>query len=1415
MTPNGFLKVCIANQEYDAKLDTGADLNLISEKVFNNLPVQYRNRLDRSKAGNAKVANQVTVTTLGTLQLPILVDRQLFKIEFTVFPDALFPVFLGKPFHKKTAAMVNHLTDTIKLTNSTPIYSEASFEIEPYREVMCHGKLHEIVPEGSIGLCAYTPAINEKGVLVANAMVMTRDNSVPMRIYNATEQQIKINRGERIGTFTMSEDDDLCIPFPLDESEKSQSVRDDTMKYVGSVTNSDKQYDPQFDFSGSKLNREQLGKLKRLLRKYHMCFVDPNNKQIGLTNVLTAKIETIPGAIPVKRYPYRMAPVHKEALNKIVQEQIDIGILEPTNDGAWASPALLVAKPGNNGYRLVCDFRELNKVTIPVVLRIPRIDDVLDSVGEAKPKYFSVLDLTHGFHQIPLDEESKDKCSFLVDNQKLRLTRMGQGLRNSSAIFQNMMDTVLKGIQHKYICSYIDDLILFSSTFEKHLEHIEEVLIRIKNANLKLSPKKCKFAVPRVKFLGHILSEEGVEPNDEKLEAIKSYPTPKTMKEVRGFLGVTGYYRRFVEKYADIAKPLYNLTKKNVPFVWSSECENAFQTLKNALIGGKILAFPDFSKKFVLATDASNIGVGACLSQEHDGVLKPVGYAGRGFTAAELNYHTTDKELLAVVFGVQQFKIYLIGAHFELHTDHAALRQILTTKNLEGRQARWVTFLQGFNFTPIYIKGKENIVPDALSRRHYDVTHTDADEVIENYPDISAINQINQQPIMIGPQPPKVTTNKQKHVSFAPGVTQDCIPILKSEFNECLARSDDNHDQAKSVKCHAGTDPDANKSAKSVTASVNKLPPPIFKEDVDKLSAYEPRSVRDNPSVNAISRAKINARRDKLQPDLQHNANSALNELDLSVGKIKAAQNKDPQTKTIINFLKYGRLPRNDKEARSILLRQEDYIVIDDILYHIHVPLAQKSTKAIAQLVVPQDLKKHVLYTHHDVALAGHTGIQRMISVMKQRYFWIGMVRDINEYVTTCKSCNQSKASNRNLIMPLTIRHPSPAPYHSMFIDCLGPLVKTARNHKYLVVVTDQYSRYVIAWPSPDITAKTIAAQFYQKVICVYGAPKRLLSDNGSSFIGQVFKELCTQFNIQQCFSTSYHPQAQGSVERANRSIINLMRNFVNSKQTDWDLYVAPLAFALNSSDNSPLGYSAYMMVFGRAPSLPSDQDLLDPLNNNHTAQDHFIDILQTQLECHDYAMKHLKHEQDKMKKRYDSTANEAPLLPGDIVFVYQPRLRVRNTKKKLQKSFHGPFIIVDFKTLKAVILKRVSDGKVLEKSVSVDRLKRGSIRANTNNWDPLPVYLDQDDDDLNEDDIPDDSFTITDDNHNDNDVGSNDTDNTNDQNTQTIVIGPTKKRGRPRKLNLSDHVEGSEPKARASMRANKGQITRNKDFVY
>ena len=941
-----------------------------------------------------------------------------------------------------------------------------------------------------------------------------------------------------------------------------------------------------------------------------------------------------------------------------------------------------MVKKSSGGFRLVIDYRGLNAATIPQNLRIPRIDEVFDTIGENQPKFFSVLDCTQGFHQVPLNEDSRDKTAFITPQGKFRYRTMPQGMRNAPVVFQSLMDLVLKGIQFKYVMVYIDDICIFSSSFEDHLAHLREVFTRLRKAKLKLHPKKCKFAVKEVHYLGHVLSQNGIKPNPDKVEAILSIPAPTKVKQLRSFLGMIGYYRKFIRNFAVIAKPLYDLTKKDVPYNWSEECDSAFNELKQKMLSNDVLAFPNFKKPFILATDASITGVGACLSQEVNGVLKPIGFAGRGLTSAERNYTTTEQECLAVIWAIQHFRVYLEGQAFELHTDHNALRYILTSRDPRGRIARWVTFLQQFTYTVKHVKGKENVVPDALSRQDYEYTRTKADEAIDAYPDLSAIH---------------------KQSKCTPNSTDKRTVTFDSQTDKL------SYDSNKPVKdlLHTG-------------ANFGDKITPVWGE------------------VKTKAPSKVNARRNKLRPTLTNKATKTMQEIDLSRENIRKEQMRDPESKVIIKYLTLGVLPDSDTDARSILLRQEDYIMIDDLLFHIFTPTGSKPS-AQAQLVIPQNLKVHFLRLHHDSELGAHVGNNKMLSIMRLKYYWIGMTRDIREYVLSCPKCQEVKSTTGAIVPPLTMREITPHPFHTLVIDTVGPLPKSS-GFEHLVCVTDQYSKFVIAWPVRNLTAISLVRKFHEKIICVWGAPRRLVSDNGSAFASALFEELCKMYNIKHSLSCAYHPQTQGQTERAQKSVVTLLRAFVDVKQTNWVQYLPSVVWAINSTESQAIGTSPFMLVFGRLPLSPADISLPDPFDAPQTVREHYLEILAKQEVASAYAEQQLAEYKQKMKEYFDKNkATDKQVHEGDTVYVYQPKLKTRKTKKKLQAKYHGPYTVVRFTNPAAVILRNLSNGRTLKKSISINRLKIGHVRAEVNAWDPLEV--DSDEEQLEEDDIPHNSF--------------------------------------------------------------------------
>ena len=315
------------------------------------------------------------------------------------------------------------------------------------------------------------------------------------------------------------------------------------------------------------------------------------------------------------------------------------------------------------------------------------------------------MDFMSGYWQIEMDAESREKTAFVTHAGLFEFDVMPFGLSNAPSCFQRLMECVLRGLNWKIALIYLDEVLVYSRTFEDLLQHLRLVFDRFREAGLKLKPKKCHFGQTKVKYLGHVISKEGIRPDPEKISAIKEYPAPRSVKEVRAFLGLANYYRKFVKDFAKIAVPLHDLTKKGLKFHWVEGCQSAFEKLKQALTQAPVPAYPDFTVEFTLPTDASDEGLGYVLGQVQNNREVVIGYTGRKLLPAEKNYSVTEREALAVVSGIRHFRSYLYGVHFKVCTDHSAVRWLMRLKEPSGRLTRWAILLQQYDFEIIHRAG--------------------------------------------------------------------------------------------------------------------------------------------------------------------------------------------------------------------------------------------------------------------------------------------------------------------------------------------------------------------------------------------------------------------------------------------------------------------------------------------------------------------------------------------------------------------------------------------------------------------------------------------------------------------------------------------------------------------------------------
>ncbi|KAL0549014.1 hypothetical protein IC582_013494 [Cucumis melo] len=426
-------------------------------------------------------------------------------------------------------------------------------------------------------------------------------------------------------------------------------------------------------------------------------------------------IELEPGTVPISRAPYRMAPAELKELKVQLQELLDKGFIRPSVS-PWGAPVLFVKKK-DGSMRLCIDYRELNKVTVKNRYPLPRIDDLFDQLQGAT--VFSKIDLRSGYHQLRIKDEDVPKTAFRSRYGHYEFIVLSFGLTNAPAVFMDLMNRVFREFLDTFVIVFIDDILIYSKTEAEHEEHLRMVLQTLRDNKLYAKFSKCEFWLKQVSFLGHVVSKAGVSVDPAKIEAVTGWTRPSTVSEVRSFLGLAGYYRRFVENFSRIATPLTQLTRKGAPFVWSKACEDSFQTLKQKLVTAPVLTVPDGSDSFMIYSDASKKGLGCVLMQQG----KVVAYASRQLKSHEQNYPTHDLELAAVVFALKIWRHYLYGEKIQIFTDHKSLKYFFTQKELNMRQRRWLELVKDYDCEILYHPGKANVVADALSRK---VSHSAA-----------------------------------------------------------------------------------------------------------------------------------------------------------------------------------------------------------------------------------------------------------------------------------------------------------------------------------------------------------------------------------------------------------------------------------------------------------------------------------------------------------------------------------------------------------------------------------------------------------------------------------------------------------------------------------------------------------------
>ena len=915
---------------------------------------------------------------------------------------------------------------------------------------------------------------------------------IPIRMVNFSPKEVLIRPGTKIGN--------------ISEIRRIQKVKVPPDKYYGDIS-----------LEESNLTTNQKQTLLKTLKQYKQVFAE-HEYDLGQTALVK---HTIPltDERPIKQRPYRIPYALQEDVKRQVKEMAEHGIIRKSAS-PWTAPVVMVKKKDGK-MRFCIDFRRVNSITRKDTYPLPRIDEMLDKLSEAT--IFTTLDLQSGYWQIELEEIDKQKTAFSTGNDLWEFNVLPFGLTGAPATFQRCMNFILMDSTNAMV--YIDDIIIFSKSFEQHLEDIRDVMERLQLAGLKIKPTKCEFAKKSVRFLGHIVSAQGIQPDPANTDKVRNFPIPKTVKQVQQFLGLVGYYRKFIQNFARIAAPLNHLIKKENEFRWTDEQQQAFESLRERLLHPPILRYPILDQPFLLMTDASGFALGAILGQKHgDEKDHVIAYASRSQKKHERNYSTTEKEALAIVFAVKQFRHYLYGQKIILYTDHQPLVWLMTHKDTSSRLIRWALQLQEFDLEFKYKMGKANANADCMSR-------LEIAEVSEGREEI----------------------------------------LITSMLKET-------------------------------------------REDEDISAAQDD---------------------------------------DSCCKKIRAYMTGTTPKEALVEFWKRN---KNNFEVRENVLYYHD--------------------QTYDAMVLPSRLRQGIMLEYHDGALGGHLSTRKSIKRIRDKYYWPDMEKEIKEWCENCKICQTRKDTGRQPKVPLKPLPVVLAPMEQVAMDVVGPLPLTEQGNKYIIVFSDYFTKWPEAYAMTDQKSETIAQIFVEKIVYRYGVPRKLLTDRGTNFLSNLMEDISKIFNITRIYTSPYHPQTDGLVERFNQTLLKMLACYTNANQSDWDVHIPSCLFAYRNAVHASTGETPFYLMYLRDSHMPSDIKWEKPRTQYLDVADYKTVMLERLEKAWGRAELKMRYAQESMKEAYDKKTKAHSYKEGDLVMIDIPTPQKGKTTK-LKRPYMGPYIIL------------------------------------------------------------------------------------------------------------------------------------------
>ncbi|CAJ2663183.1 unnamed protein product [Trifolium pratense] len=990
----------------------------------------------------------------------------------------------------------------------------------------------------------------------------------------------------------------------------------------------------------------------------------------------------------------RQSPEKAEAAEKAVKDLLEANFISEARYTTWLSNVVLVKK-SNGKWRMCVDYTDLNRACPKDSYPLPCIDKLVDNSSGFK--LLSFMDAYSGYNQIPMAVADRGKTAFMTESGNYYYNVMPFGLKNAGATYQRMMNKVFRAEIGDMLEVYMDDMIIKSHEEIDHTAHLRKVFEQARKHNMRFNPEKCTFGVRAGKFLGFYLTERGIEANPDKCRAFTELPTPSNKKSIQTLNGMLTSLSRFVAKSAQHALPLFKLLRKEAVFEWTDECEQALQHLKKALSEPPVLSRPDVEEVLYIYLSVASEAVSAALVRETTEGQKPVYFTSKALQGPELRYTQIEKVALALINAARRLRHYFLAHTIIVRTDQP-IKSLLGRPDMAGRMLKWSLELSEFD---IRYESRKALKSQVL-----------ADFVAEMTSPASSTSEADKWTIFVDGASSSTGAGAGIILENENGIIIEVSLALsfptsnnQAEYEAFLAGLRLAEDmEAKEVKNFTDSQLVASQVLGEYQAKNDNLSEylALVKEKITKFESVEVQHVprEHNKRADILSKLASTKKKGGNKSVIQEVLPRPSIEKASDVLDINVIGDQNCWMTPVYNFLANGTLPDNQKEAAIIRRRACAYVVLDGKLYRrgFSIPLLK---------CVDEETVDYILREVHEGINAQHLGGRSLArKALRAGYYWPTMQQDAKDHVKKCDKCQRH--GDMHLAPPHELKSlSSPWPFAWWGMDILGPFTKGLHQNKFLIVAVDYFTKWVEAEPLSDITSFRILRFFKRDVLCRFGIPQAVVTDNGTQFTDKGFQDFLAALGTKQHFTSVEHPQTNGQAEAANRVILRGLRRRLDQNKKKWVEELESVLWAYRTTPHSTTGETPFRMVYGTEavipvevgePSRRTEQPLEEEMNDEALREElDLVEEIRTGASLREATLK------QKIAARHDVKVIKREFEVGSLVL----RRNAKDSQDgKLAANWEGPYRVID-KTENGAYYLEDLRGKKLPRPWNAQKLKQ------------------------------------------------------------------------------------------------------------